>query len=83
MKDESESDLASQMEAARELLEEGEVKEALILALDVLWTELERLQDVIETIEEKLPQDQIEGNEPAASGANEFLWPNIPSHLQH
>ncbi|MCL4502798.1 MAG: hypothetical protein M1438_13270 [Deltaproteobacteria bacterium] len=83
MKDESKSDLASQMETARELLDEGEVREALVLALDVLWAELDKLQDTIKTLEENLSQDKTEGIEPADPGSNEYIWPEMLSQLSH
>jgi hypothetical protein len=83
MKDKPGSDLVSQMEAARELLEEGEVKEALVLALDILWAELDKLQDALKTLEGTLPQDKTVGVDPADPGSNDFIWPDMPSQLLH
>ena len=83
MKDKPGSDLASQMKAARELLEAGEVREALVLAMDVLWRELDQLQAALKTVEEHLPQDQAAADRPAEPGSGEFLWPEFPSQLLH
>ncbi|MCX5892361.1 MAG: hypothetical protein NTW80_05195 [Deltaproteobacteria bacterium] len=77
MEDKPESDLASQMKVARELLEEGEVREALVLAMEVLWRELDQLQDTLKTVEESLPQNQ---EAPESSG---FVWPETLSQLLH
>ena len=81
MKDKPGSDLASQMEAARELLEEGEVREALVLAMEVLWRELDQLRETIEAVQECLPQDE-EAPE-AEPITNEFIWPESQSLLLH
>ncbi len=67
MKDKPGSDLASQMKAARELLEEGEVREALVLAMDVLWRELDQLQDALKTVEEQSASESGGGRQ--AGGA--------------
>lgn len=77
MEDKPGFDLASQMKAARELLEEGEVREALVLAMEVLWRELDQLQDTLKTVEESLPQNQ------ATPESSEFVWPETPSQLLH
>ena len=77
MEDKPESDLASQMKAARELLEEGEVREALVLAMEVLWRELDQLQETLKTVEESLPQNK------AADDSSEFVWPETLSQLLH
>ena len=58
MKDKPGPDLASKMKAARELLEAGEVREALALAMDVLWRELDQLQAALKTVEEHLPRNR-------------------------
>ena len=68
MKDKPGSDLASKMKAARELLEAGEVREALALAMDVLWRELDQLQAALKTVEEHLPRNQA-----AATGGGAWL----------
>jgi hypothetical protein len=83
MKDKPGPDLASQMKAARELLEAGEVREALALAMDVLWLELDQLQVALKTVEEQLPRDQAAADRPAEPGSSELLWPEFPSQLLH
>lgn len=83
MKDKPGSDLVSQMKAARELLEEGEVREALVLALDVLWRELDQLQDTLKTVQESLPQDKAVSDRSAEPGSKEFVWPDTLSQLLH
>ncbi len=83
MKDKPGSDLASQMKAARELLETGEVREALVLAMDVLWRELDQLQAALKTVEDHLPRDQAAADRLAEPGLGEFVWPEFPSQLLH
>lgn len=83
MKDKPGSDLVSQMKAARELLEEGEVREALVLAMDVLWRELDQLQDTLKAVEENLPQNKVVADRSADRGASEFVWPETLSQLLH
>ena len=83
MKDKPESDLASQMKAARELLETGEVREALVLAMDVLWRELDQLQAALKTVEERLPQNEAVADRPVEPGSGALLWPEFPSQLLH
>lgn len=73
MNDKPGSDLESQMKAARELLEEGEVRDALVLAMDVLWRELDQLRETIEAVQECLPQD--EETPEAEPITSEFIWP--------
>ncbi len=81
MKDNPGPDLASKMKAARELLEAGEVREALALAMDVLWRELDQLQAALKTVEEHLPRNQAAAQAGGASG--ESVWPDFPSQLLH
>ena len=83
MKDKPGPDLASQMKAARELLDAGEIREALVLAMDVLWRELDQLQDTLKTVEESLPQDKAAADNPAKPGSHEFIWPETLSQLLH
>ena len=83
MKDKPGSDLASQMKAARELLDSGEVREALALAMDVLWQELDQLQAALKTVEEHLPRNKAAADRPAEPGSGEFVWPDFPSQLLH
>ena len=83
MKDKPGPDLASKMKAARELLEAGEVREALVLAMDVLWRELDQLQAALKTVEEHLPRNQAAADRPAEPGSGEFVWPDFPSQLLH
>ena len=78
MKDQPGPNLASKMKAARELLEAGEVREALALAMDVLWRELDQLQAALKTVEEHLPRNQA-----AEPGSGEFVWPDFPSQRLH
>ncbi len=83
MKDKPGSDLASQMKAAQELLEAGEVREALALAMEVLWRELDQLQAALKTVEEHLPRNKAADYRPAEPGSGEFVWPEFPSQLLH
>jgi hypothetical protein len=83
MADKPESDLLSQMQAARELLEEGEVREALVLALDVLWRELDQLQETLKAIEASSPQNETAADDPAEPGSHGFIWPETRSQLLH
>jgi hypothetical protein len=83
MKDKPGSDLVSQMKAARELLEEGEVREALVLAMDVLWRELDQLQDTLKTVEESLPQNKAVSDRSTEPGSSELVWPETLSQLLH
>ena len=83
MKDKPGPDLAAKMKAARELLEAGEVREALALAMDVLWRELDQLQAALKTVEEHLPRNQAAADRPAEPGSGELVWPDFPSQLLH
>ena len=83
MKDKPGSDLASQMEAARELLQAGEVREALAVAVDVLWRELDQLQATLKTVEERLPQNEAAADRLAEPVPGELVWPEFPSQLLH
>jgi len=86
MKDKPDPDLASQMQAARELLEEGDVREALVMAMEVLWRELEQLQDTLRAVQEDLPLDQeIEAADEnqAEPTISEFIWPAHSGHVLH
>jgi len=79
MSDKAETDLASQMKEARELLEEGDVREALVLAMEVLWCELDQLRDSLETVQNEVKTDQL----PAESPLHKVAWPEPLSHLVH
>jgi hypothetical protein len=81
MKDKHGADLASQMRAARELLEEGEVRDALVLAMDVLWRELDQLRDTLAAVQEDL--HQVEVATEAEPLLTEFTWPKPLSHIVH
>jgi len=85
MKDKPEPDLASQMQTARELLEEGEVREALVMAMEVLWRELDQLQDTLRAVQENLPDQEIEVAEgkPAEPTISDFVWPAHNGHVLH
>jgi hypothetical protein len=74
-------DLASQMKEARELLEEGEVRDALVLAMDVLWRELDQLRGTLGAIQESLPP--MPDEDPAGSPQYGFAWPDPLSYLLH
>lgn len=79
MKDKAAADLASQMKEARELLEEGDVREALVLAMDVLWRELDQLRDSLQAVQDEAKADQL----PAEPFLLEAAWPEPPSQLFH
>ena len=84
MKDEPGHELVSQMKEARDLLDEGEVREALVLAMDVLWRELDQLRETLGAFNENLPPVR----EAAAGFAVElprleFVWPKPLWHLMH
>jgi hypothetical protein len=87
MKDKpKEADLTLQVEQAKQLLDLGHVREALVLVMDALWQELERLRDTLREVHRNLPQPQA--NSPAGSTAaepseTEFVWPDFPSRLLH
>jgi len=78
MNDKPEQDLAAQMQAARELLEEGEVGQALVMAMDVLWRELDQLQGALQTVEDKFSGEQEIGvafPRPAEPSITDYFWP--------
>ena len=80
MEEKSRPDLALQMEEARELLEEGEVREALVLAMEVLWRELDQLRGTLGTVQESLsPQEDLASE----SILSEFDWPEPLSYSLH
>lgn len=80
MEEKSRPDLALQMEEARELLEEGEVREALVLAMEVLWRELDQLRGTLGAIQESLsPQEDLASE----SILSEFDWPEPLSYSLH
>ncbi len=85
MKDKPGPDLASQMKQARDLLEKGEVRDALVLALEVLWRELDELRGTLGDIEESLPSTQDEAlvGVRAEPSQPEYIWPEPPSRLLH
>ncbi len=85
MKEKTGPDLVSQMKQARDLLEEGEVRDALVLAMDVLWRELEELRNTLGAIQETLPpedESRVEGKQELSS-EQFFIWPEPLSHLFH
>ena len=79
MKDKPWLDLATQMKEARELLEEGDVREALVLAMDVLWRELDQLRDTLTAVQDEVATGAA-SPEPAKP---EFVWPGTLSQLLH
>jgi hypothetical protein len=71
---------------ARRLLDQGQVQEALAVALDALWRELDQLRAALGAIQEHLPTPQ--GEAPAQGSAAETSepqvdWPEPPSRLLH
>ncbi len=85
MKDKPDSDLTRQLQESRELLEQGRVEEALVLAMDLLRRELGQLQDALRGIQENLPASP-EGGPPAfleEISPAELFWPEPISRLLH
>jgi hypothetical protein len=87
MKDKpKEADLTLQVEQAKQLLDLGHVREALVLVMDALWQELDHLRDALKAVQDHLPQPK---NLTAVSQASaepcetEFIWPEFPSRLLH
>lgn len=87
MKDKpKEADLTLQVEQAKELLDLGHVREALVLVMDALWQELERLRDTLREVQDNLPRAKhITAASPnsAEPAESEFVWPDFPSRLLH
>lgn len=83
MKEQLRPDLIWQMEEARQLLELGKLQEALVLAMDVLWRELDRLRETLEAIRENLPPGEALAAAPEDHPRSEFIWPDPPSRLLH
>ena len=79
MKDKVEVESASQMQEARELLAEGEVRAVLVLALEVLWRELDQLHDSLQAIQAEVKLDR----RPAEPPRLEAAWPEPLSYLFH
>jgi hypothetical protein len=78
-------DLGLQMNEARELLEEGEVRGALVLAMDVLWQELDQLRGTLGAIHENMPpgQEEFPGEFQMSPPVPEFIWSEPLSRLLH
>ena len=83
MKDQLGPDLIWQMEEARQLLELGKLQEALVLAMDVLVRELDRLRETLGVIQQNLPPDEALAAAPEDHPQSGFIWPDPPSRLLH
>ncbi len=83
MKDQLGPDLTWQMEEARQLLELGKLQEALVLAMDVLWRELDQLREALGAIRKNLPPDEAAAAAPGDHPRSGFIWPDPPSRLLH
>ena len=70
MKDQLGPDLTLQLEEARQLLELGKVQEALVLATDILWRELDQLREALEAIRENLPPGEAAAAAPSSSASS-------------
>ena len=87
MKDKLEGpDVHLQVEQAKQLLDLGHVREALVLVMDALWQELNHLRDTLRAIQENRPpenqgtSDHDGQEEPSQS---EYIWPEPKSRLLH
>ena len=76
-------DQTLQLKEARQLLELGKVQEALVLAMDILWRELDQLREALEAIRENLPPDEAAATAPEDHPQRESSWPEPPSRLLH
>jgi hypothetical protein len=83
MKDQLGPDLPWQMKEAQQLLELGKFQEGLVLAMDILWRELDQLREALEAIRENLPSDEAAAAAPEDRPQPEFTWPDLPSRLLH
>ena len=83
MKDQLGPELTWQMEEARQLLELGKVQEALVLAMDILWRELDQLREALEAMRKNLPPGEAAAAAPEDHPQREFIWPDPPSRLLH
>ncbi len=59
------------------------MQEALVLAMDILWRELDQLREALEAIRENLPPDEAAAAAPEDHPQSEFSWPEPPSRLLH
>ena len=75
MNDQLGTDLTLPLEEARQLLELGKVQEALVLAMDILWRELDQLREALEAMRENLPPDEATAAAPGDHSQREFTWP--------
>ena len=83
MKDQLGPDLTWEMEEARQLLDLGKLQEALVLAMDVLWRELDQLREALEAIRKNLPPDEALAATPEDHHQSRFIRPNPPARLLH
>ena len=83
MKDQPGSDLIWQMEEARQLLDQGKLQDALVLAMDVLWRELDQLREALEAIRKNLPPDGALAATPEDHPQSRFIRPDPPARLLH
>ena len=83
MKDQLRPDLTWQMKEARQLLELGKVQEALVLAMDILWRELDQLRGALEAMRKNLPPGEAAAAAPEDHPQREFIRPESPSRLLH
>jgi hypothetical protein len=87
MKDKPEwLDLHPQVEQAKQLLDLGHVREALVLVMDAILQELKQLRDTLRAIQEIQPQEKqstsdVDGRE--ESSQSEYVWPEPKSRLLH
>jgi hypothetical protein len=83
MKERLRPDLTWQLKEARQLLELGEVQEALVLAMDILRRELDQLREALEAMRKNLPPDEAAATAPEDHPQREFSWPESPSRHLH
>lgn len=86
MKDKKGPDLTLQVKEAKQLMDLGHVREALVLVMDALWRELDQLRDTLRAVQESLPTKKNEtpaGDGQEESCQSEFVWPDPPSRLLH
>lgn len=83
MKDQLGPDLHCQLEEAHQLLELGKLQDALVMAMDVLWRELDQLREALEAIRTNLPPDRAPAATPEDHPQSGFIWPEPPSRLLH
>ena len=83
MKEQLGPDLIWPMEEARQLLDQGKLQDALVLAMDVLCRELDQLREALGAIRKNLPSDGALAATPEEHPQSGFIWPEPPSRLLH